>query len=75
MEKRVALVDGHGVLDTVAGVHDDARGAAGGIERASVRAHALPDPLERAHDPVDPPQVVCEVTARKVQAQDAMGKR
>eukprot|EP00969_Alexandrium_andersonii_P154501 6829482-Alexandrium_andersonii.AAC.1 len=65
MEKRVALVGGHGVWDTVAGVHGDARGATGGIARTSVRTHAVPDPLERAHAPVDPHQVVREVAARK----------
>eukprot|EP00969_Alexandrium_andersonii_P122549 5417479-Alexandrium_andersonii.AAC.1 len=65
MEKRVALIDGHGVRVTIAGIHDDARSAAGGIARAIVRAHAVPDPLERAHAPADPHQVVCEVAARK----------
>eukprot|EP00969_Alexandrium_andersonii_P161216 7124534-Alexandrium_andersonii.AAC.1 len=63
MGKRVALVDGHGVRATVAGVHDDARSAAGGIARATGRTHAVPDPLERAHAAVDPHQVVCEVAA------------
>eukprot|EP00969_Alexandrium_andersonii_P252437 11156079-Alexandrium_andersonii.AAC.1 len=75
MGKSVALVDEHGVRVTVARVHEDARCAAGGIEGASARAHALPVPLERADAPVGHHQVVCEVAARKVQALDAMETR